>query len=707
MRFFSYTYGTDGLLQSVTDALSRTTSISRDAAGRITSRTFPGGTTVSYGWDGTGQLATITPPGRPEHSFTYTLHGQLQSVTPPEVAGTGPVVLSYNDDLQPQTASRPGNEEITFDQDAHGRVDTIEYVENGVPTAAFTYTYSVADRVASITGPGSQVLSYNYLGDLLEIETWSGPVSGEVSWTYDNSLRAQSETVDGGATISFTYDDDDYITSAGDYNIARSAANALPETGSIGVLTDSWTYNTFGEVDTYTATANAVTLYAADYTRDALGRITQKIETIGGVTDTYGYSYDMLSQLEEVQKNSVVVESYTYDENGNRLSGTVGGVTSNGTYDDQDRLVDYGDADYLYTPAGRLESRTDPGPLVTAYDYDVAGNLLAVTLPDASVVTYGLDGLDRRIERVVNGTTTLRLIYDGLQPVAELDDMNNLISQFVYVGSHVPAYMIRGGVKYRLITDQIGSVRLVTDTATGTIAQRIDYDSFGNVLADTNPGFQPFGFAGGLYDPHTGLLRFGSRDYDPITSRWTAKDPSGFAGGDTNLYRYVNNQPVNLIDVAGSESGWSDFYEKVDKVWEWFNENLGDTEIGDTKIGDKSKKIKKPVDKAQKYLDKSQEILDTGLKVKEIWEDPQLNRPQKGRDIIGCFESFAQDIVDTFEKPLPILKALDVTPYFESFAEYMNMSEFGAGRAHYVDLDGGEAAIDENAYGSWDDADGY
>jgi RHS repeat-associated protein len=74
---------------------------------------------------------------------------------------------------------------------------------------------------------------------------------------------------------------------------------------------------------------------------------------------------------------------------------------------------------------------------------------------------------------------------------------------------------------------------------------------WGAVVSDTNPGFQPFAFAGGLYDSQTGLTRFGARDYDAETGRWTAKDPIGFAGGDTNLYGYVANDPVNFIDPTG------------------------------------------------------------------------------------------------------------------------------------------------------------
>jgi RHS repeat-associated protein len=97
-----------------------------------------------------------------------------------------------------------------------------------------------------------------------------------------------------------------------------------------------------------------------------------------------------------------------------------------------------------------------------------------------------------------------------------------------------------------------------TNTVTGQIAQRLDYDEFGRVLADTSPGFQPFGFAGGLYDPDTGLVRFGARDYDATVGRWTAKDPILFAGGDTNLYAYASGDPVNNVDPSGHiiETAW-------------------------------------------------------------------------------------------------------------------------------------------------------
>jgi len=113
--------------------------------------------------------------------------------------------------------------------------------------------------------------------------------------------------------------------------------------------------------------------------------------------------------------------------------------------------------------------------------------------------------------------------------------------------------MSRGGVNYRIIKDHLGSPVMVVNTSTGAVLQEIRYDEFGKILSDTNPGFQPFGFAGCLYDQDTKLCRFGARDYDSSVGRWTAKDPIRFDGGDTNLYGYVMQDPINLIDPSGLE----------------------------------------------------------------------------------------------------------------------------------------------------------
>ena len=289
-----------------------------------------------------------------------------------------------------------------------------------------------------------------------------------------------------------------------------------------------------------------------DYDYNAGGQIIAVTETIGGVTSTYQYTHDDAGRLTDVSKDAVSVAACTYDSNSNRTAYNGDPADAAATYDEQDRMLTYGDAAYTYSDAGTLQTKnvsTD----ITSYDYDAVGNLRGVTLPDGTLITYLIDGLNRRMGKQVNGSLVQGFIYlNQLSPIAELDAGGTVVSEFVYGSkSNVPQLMRKGGITYRIISDHLGSPRLVVNTSDGTIVQRMDYDAFGRVITDTNPGFQPFGFAGGLYDSHTGLVRFGARDYDPETGRWTSRDPMLFGGGDTNLYGYVLADPVNWIDPTG------------------------------------------------------------------------------------------------------------------------------------------------------------
>jgi RHS repeat-associated protein len=90
------------------------------------------------------------------------------------------------------------------------------------------------------------------------------------------------------------------------------------------------------------------------------------------------------------------------------------------------------------------------------------------------------------------------------------------------------------------------------NAANGVVAESFTYDEFGNLLTGTTGStLTPFGFAGGLFDPATGLIHFGAREYDPRVGRWTGKDPIGFGGGDINLYTYNLGDPVGYIDPSG------------------------------------------------------------------------------------------------------------------------------------------------------------
>jgi RHS repeat-associated protein len=86
------------------------------------------------------------------------------------------------------------------------------------------------------------------------------------------------------------------------------------------------------------------------------------------------------------------------------------------------------------------------------------------------------------------------------------------------------------------------------------VAQRLDYDAWGGITSDSAPGFQPFGFAGGLFDRDTGLTHFGARDYDSASGRWLSKDPARAFHEQTSLFAAMGNSPTVTIDPSGLDA---------------------------------------------------------------------------------------------------------------------------------------------------------
>lgn len=550
-RTTAYAYGTDGYLQSMTDPLERSVTYLRDPVGRALEATRPDNLKIEFTYDANGNLATLKPAGRPAHGFSYTPVNLTGTYEPPAVTGSGTTntVYTYNRDRQLTEVVRPDGEDIDYTYDSAGRLAT-QVINRGTYTLSYNAT---SGQLTGLNAPGGFNLAYTYAGALLTQLQWSGPLAGRVNFTHDNDFRVASISVNGANSIAMGYDADSLLTSAGALTLRYNAGNGLFEGSTVGTVIDAYTHNAFGEPLSYTVTQASNPLYSETYTRDKLGRITRKVEAIGGTTRTLDYAYDVLGRLREVQTNGAVTATYTYDPNGNRLTRVAGAQTTTHTYDDQDRLLTAGSTAYTYTAAGELRSITT-GSSVTTLTHDELGNLLSVALPDGRTVSYGIDGQNRRVRKSVNGSAVQGFLYqDQLKIIAELDGTNALVNRFVYGDKpHVPAYLIKGGQTFRYVTDQVGSVRLVVNTATGAIAQRIDYDEFGNVLSDSAPGFQPFGFAGGLWDRDTGLVRFGARDYDPRIGRWVTKDPIGLAGGD-NIFSYVDSDPINHFDNNGKE----------------------------------------------------------------------------------------------------------------------------------------------------------
>lgn len=547
-RVHAFNRDSAGYLASVIDPLGHSTGFEYDDAGRVIRQVLADGREIVYDYDPNGNLVSITPPGRDAHRFEFGAVNLESAYLPPELPDTEPqtaTITRYHHDLDRRLMriDRPDGTSVAFGRDSGGRLATVD-----IPQGQYRLDYSpVTGQLNRITAPDGHTLELEWDGFLPMSENVTGEVSGTVSYIHDNNFWLSGIVVDGDP-VDYARDDDGLLVSAGDLAILRDDDSGLPIETVLGDVVTSNAYNPFAELVNHAASFDDQSLMEFEYVRDALGRVVSRQGTVAGVGISETYDYDPAGRLTGVTRNGVTT-TWGYDANGNRTH--VNGVEV-AVHDEHDRLMTYGAVSHAYSANGELVGRTDGGA-TTGYEYDAFGNLHRVSLPGDVVIDYLIDGRDRRIGKRVNGELVQGFLYqDQLNPVAELDGDGQIVSRFVYANkAHVPAWMIREDVTYRILTDHLGSPRLVIDATTGEIAQHLDYDVWGNVILDTNPGFQPFGFAGGIHDLHTGLVRFGARDYDPSTGRWTAKDPILFRGGDTNLYGYAINDPVNFIDPDG------------------------------------------------------------------------------------------------------------------------------------------------------------
>jgi RHS repeat-associated protein len=323
----------------------------------------------------------------------------------------------------------------------------------------------------------------------------------------------------------------------------------------VGSVTSALSYNNHGELSTLSYTWPNGGGFQQVLERDSLGRITRITES-GISAHVFDYRYDAAGRLDSVAVDNAMRAGYTYDLNGNRVAwrGPMATDTITAGYDTQDRLVRYGNAVYAYTADGELTRRLGGSGDTLRTTYDALGNLTGAHIGTDSL-TYLIDGENRRVARVVNGTRTHTWLYqNGLNVIAELDNSGAVVSRYVYATQgHVPDLLVKNGTTYRLITDQLGSVRAVVRVSDGAVMQRTDYDAWGVITYDSSATFQSLGYAGGLMDRSTGLTRFGARDYDPSVGRWTCKDPIYFRAGSMVLYSYVNNDPIDYIDPEGTD----------------------------------------------------------------------------------------------------------------------------------------------------------
>jgi RHS repeat-associated protein len=542
---WTFEYDARNRVVSRTDAAGHQVRYGYDDADRVSRLELPSGRAYQFGYDGLGHRTRIVMPDGSVHQLEYD-GNSLVGYTPP---GNAPYAWEYNHDEALAQLTLPDGRTEVYQRDASGRITGLSYAEAEV---AVSYA---ADRVLRVTrtptGGAAERLDYSYDGDVLTGVTMSGVAGGTFGYRYDAEQLLTGIDLTSGAdavSIALTRDAAGHVTGYGPFTLTRGGPGGSPSRITDGTLDLTLGFDRLDRLQRRTEVVAGQQAYDLQLTYDNVGRITHRVEAVAGVSHTFDYDYDADGRLTLVTRDGAAVERYAYDANGNRSSRQLGSTPAEAASSDaQDRVLQQGALSYAFNADGQMTRRG-----ADTFGYSTRGELLEATA-GGQTVRYAYDGLGRRVARTDATGTTQYLYGNPDQPfqVTAARGPSGPLTVFYYDEAGVLFALERGGARYYVGADQVGTPRVVSDAA-GNAVKVLEYDSFGNLQSDSNPGFElPIGFAGGLADPATGLVRFGLRDYDPVSGRWAARDAALFAGGQANLYAYAGNDPVGLVDRSG------------------------------------------------------------------------------------------------------------------------------------------------------------
>ena len=522
-RTTAYTYDGMGNLVSVTDPLNHTTLYTYETAhNRLTGVTNANGHTTTYAYDEHGNLLAETDPLGHVTSYLYDAQGNLINRTDANGHAT---TSQYNAYGQPVTVTASSGEVVTYTYDPVGNVTGMANAEVSV-----AYGYDVLNRVksANVLSYGKAIhYNYNPIGDRSSMADPDGTLT---NYLYDSAGRLVSLTNPAGQTTTFAYDALGRLSRKNYANGAYALYAYDPAGRSVSLVNKKST----GEI---------ISGYSYEY--DAAGNRTEMTEAGGGVTT---YVYDALSQLVRVDYPDGTFQAYTYDPAGNRLAMTDTTGTTHYVYDAADRLLSVGPVSYGWADNGNLITRTE-GSSVTTYDYDFENRLASIAFSDGSTNGFAYYPNGKRLSTIARSGAESFYFYDGLNLLAETNDGGPTTARYTSAGLDGWLSEDRGSSSYYYLSDALRSVTGLTD-AGQAMAASVRYDAFGQIKARTGAVVPAFGFTGREYDQESGLYFFRARYYDPAAGRFISADPIGLAGG-TNLYVYVQNNPINVIDPLG------------------------------------------------------------------------------------------------------------------------------------------------------------
>jgi RHS repeat-associated protein len=520
-----------------------------DALDRATGFSDPDGLNTTYDIDGLGNTTSLHSPATGTTVRTSDIAGNV-------ITSTDATSVSH-----------------TSTYDADNRLLTTTYADT---TLNIQYKYDEADSVTGCTGSvskgrltriiegnGGLVYCYDRRGNVLKKQQTVGTTTRATSYTWTLGDRLKSVTTPNGTVIAYTRNTLGQIT----------AVKATPTGGTATTIASAVTYKPFGPVASYklgdgqtvTLTYDATgaltdvasTAFTLHVKRDVMGNIVALGNTAGVPSPLETYGYDALYRLTGVAAASgASIEAYTYNKTGDRLSKAAPGLLT-GAYT-------YAPDTHHLTGVGTTTRQVDARGNTTAdvlasgtygYGYNGRNRLTVVQNNGVTVGTYVLNALGLRVQKTA-GTTTTRFDYDEAAHLLS-ESTGTGARDYVWMDS-LPIGIVDGTGTAATVNfvhaDGLGSPRAVTNS-TGTVLWQWAYASnpFGENVPTSTAGYAlNLRFPGQYFDAESGLSYNVNRDYEAATGRYVQSDPIGLPGGATT-YAYVGSTPLGYADVTGTQ----------------------------------------------------------------------------------------------------------------------------------------------------------